>query len=200
MPNQGVDIHVDSKAVLKDFDRIGRSLREKVIRNSVNEALRFTRVLATRKVREELTLPARDVRAALSARRAYRGGFSAALIVHARRVPLIKYKARMTRRGVTLKVKKRGPRKRIGYAFIATMDSGHTGVFARDLDKPQRRGAKRTSVQSRKSYRPGLPIKELSGSEVIDVLDDPRVLNDLVSRGGRRLQEELRRRLDAETQ
>ena len=47
-----------------------------------------------------------------------------------RRIPLIDLKARQMKRGVSYKIGKSG-RKRIQSAFIATMKSGHEGVFVR---------------------------------------------------------------------
>lgn len=65
-------------------------------------------------------------------------------------VPLIAYPARQTRKGVSVEVN-RGKRTLIPGAFIATMRSGHVGVF-------RRRGKSR------------LPIKELLGSRPVDAL------------------------------
>jgi hypothetical protein len=102
------------------------------------------------------------VRARLSVRRATEQRQAATIYANAKRIPLIDLKARGNEpsrgkgRGVT--AMSRGVRVRYPEAFIATMKSGHRGVFARA-------GASR-SGRGLRSPSPGLPIRELFGPSV----------------------------------
>lgn len=69
-------------------------------------------------------------------------------------VPIVDFPHSQNRRGVSVAVNK-GGRKLLGSAFVATMRSGHRGVFERAF-----RGA------------PRLPIQEVFSSRVSDVFHD----------------------------
>lgn len=56
---------------------------------------------------------------------------NAEVIVSGMRMPLIDYKARQSKRGVSYKIGRSGKRTTLKQAFIATMKSGHRGVFMR---------------------------------------------------------------------
>lgn len=130
-----------------------------------NDSLKRLRTESGRRVRAERKLKARTVRHHLHIFQAHSkgpGGKTAAarwrLGVAGAPIPLYLYGARKTKRGVSVNVS--GKRKIVGGAFIATMKSGHTGVF-------KRQGKKR------------LPIEELFSSRVSDVFQNtgfiPRV-------------------------
>jgi hypothetical protein len=78
-------------------------------------------------------------------------------------IPLAKYPARQTKRGVSVLVNK-GKRKLVRGAFLATMKSGHTGVFRRE-------GKQR------------LPIKHALSSRVSDVFHDAGRAEGVTRRG-----------------
>lgn len=78
-------------------------------------------------------------------------------------VPLGKYPARQTRRGVSVQVNK-GQRKLLKGAFIATMDSGFRGVFMRE-------GKRR------------LPLRHLLSSRASDVFQDEGLAQRVLLRG-----------------
>jgi hypothetical protein len=84
-----------------------------------------------------------------------------AMTIRGRRIPLIAFGARGPEpskgrgKGVTYRLP--GGRGRVGEAFIATMQSGHRGVFRR---KP---GFQRSTRHGPPPTRPQLPIMELRG-------------------------------------
>ena len=65
----------------------------------------------------------------------------------------MEYQPKQVKRGISIRVKNERPRKTIRSAFIATMKSGHRGVYIRENTTP-------------------LPIRELYGSAVIEVDQD----------------------------
>jgi len=74
--------------------------------------------------------------------------------------PLYAFDARQTRQGVTVKVK--GKRVLISHAFLATMPSGHVGVFARGAYGASFKfGGKGRRITKPRAKRTELPIREL---------------------------------------
>lgn len=86
-----------------------------------------------------------------------------ALDISGEPVPLVAYPHRQTKKGVSVEVN-RGKRTIVKRSFIATMKSGHKGVF-------QRRGSAR------------LPIRELVGSRPIDALSHAGEIDAVIERG-----------------
>lgn len=112
---------------------------------------------------------------------------SAHLRISGARIPVIRFGARQTRRGVSYRIEKRGSRRKVRRAFIATMRSGHRGVFTRDPLWEHRYPRGRSSGRKH-----GLPITELRGPSV------PEVVRDAAELGRRVLDRELRRKLRTE--
>lgn len=77
-------------------------------------------------------------------------GDSGYVSVTGRRVPLFRFGAKQTKRGVTYRVRKAGGRTMVRSSFVARMGSGHEGVFKR-LGKSR------------------LPIQELFGPSIPQV-------------------------------
>lgn len=151
-------VTLDIDPLLGSIKRLGTGLAGKAITRSLNRTIAGVKTDATRAVVAELTLKPKDIRRDLSVRRARLTQLEAALDVRIRPTGLIKFRARQTRRGVTVQVKKRGGRQRLRHSFIAKMPSGHVGVFTR------RKGAGR------------LPIGELFSTSAGRYLDDDQVL------------------------
>lgn len=134
--------------------RVEKAL-ETAMKRAGNEALRAMKAASTRSVRQRkrvrvarvnkglpLTYPKTSALASL----AWRMDVSGAA------VPLADYPSRQTRKGVSVAVNN-GKRKVVKSAFLATMTSGHQGVFVR-------------TGKSR------LPIKELFSTTIADVFGD----------------------------
>ncbi len=171
--------HIDTTDVEKQLKALTSKKRIQVVRNSVNRAVAQTRTQARRQVQEEVALKARDVNAAIVGRRAVRGQLAGAVEILNKPIPLHRYGAKQTRKGVTVRVKKSGGRKLVGGHFVATMRSGHVGVFRRKGDNR-------------------LPIRERFGPSVLQVLNDQGQTQRILKFASRSLQKELVRRLGAE--
>jgi hypothetical protein len=131
-------------------------------------ALRDMRSEASKRIRQRKRLKSGIVAKALRMRRPRKAtidGAEWAVDVSGKPVPLSAYPHRQTRKGVSVEVN-RGKRTLIQSAFVATMRSGHEGVFVR-------RGAKR------------LPIKELLGSRPVDALLHEGEAEAVSARGAR---------------
>jgi hypothetical protein len=119
-----------------------RGQSPRAVTRALNRTIANVATRAGRETSQETGLPVRRVRDAMKTIRATFSSLRAFLQVRGFRIPLIQFKARQTRRGVSYTL----PRGRgvAPGAFIRTMASGHTGVF-------MRKGKTR------------LPIKELFG-------------------------------------
>lgn len=119
----------------------------------LNRTIAQVKTEASRNIRQEVRLKAKDVNRGLVIVRAnsQKGALvtmQASIQVNTNPVPLFQYGAKQTKQGVTVNVK--GIRKLVKHAFIAKMKSGHEGVFLQ-------RGKAR------------LPIDELYSTRLSDV-------------------------------
>lgn len=138
--------------VREQLDRLNgarRDLKEKAIVRALNRTVDNVRAEAVRRVRETYTLKAGTVRQQMSVEKAWGGRLSASVVANGRPIPLYEFAARWTPRmqGASFAVK-RGARKTLADTFIATMKSGHKGVF-------ERQGAKRLPIEEK--YSIGVP-------------------------------------------
>lgn len=136
--------------------RIGTT---EAITRALNKTAITARADAARSIRDAgYGIKVSSVKGAISIRRASNQDLKAIVTATGNPIPLINYGARQTSKGVSVNVK--NGRKVIAHAFIATMASGHKGVFARQgktHKKVMRRG---------KSYWSGLPVDELFGPSI----------------------------------
>lgn len=161
-------IELDLEPLLHDLDALGEELAGKALMRALNRTIKGVRTETIRIVRGELNLKVADVKKGLSIRRARSRDSSAALEVWAAPTPTARYAARQTKRGVTVKVKRKGGRKLIAGAFLARMRSGHVGVYSAPKGGYTRRGPA--------PNRSGLPIHELFSTALVQYIDDPKVL------------------------
>ena len=93
-----------------------------------------------REMAASLNLKSKAIREKVDLKKATRSRWTATIKLSGRRIALKEFGARQTRRGVSYKIQKSGAKQQIESAFIATMSSGHTGVF-------KRKGKSRLPVQ-----------------------------------------------------
>lgn len=105
------------------------------IARGINRSAGSAQTVAVRELSRDLGARAKDVRDNLRLKPARAQDLSATLTATGRRIPLISFHARGPEpsrgrgRGVTYRI--RGGPQRLPHAFIATMRSGHRGVFRR---------------------------------------------------------------------
>lgn len=159
-------LHVgDALAALDGFsDR----LKSKALPRALNKVADQAKVQASREIRAAgYQLKVSVIKAAITLKRANRNTLQAEVIASAPMMPLYSYAARRTKKGITVAVRG-GQRKLIQnqHAFIATMRSGHTGIFERVVV-----GGKRA---------PRLPIRELYGPSIPQAFANKTVQQALV--------------------
>lgn len=115
---------------------------------------------AKRTIREDYNIKAADLGKVMKKTKAYKGRH-ASIIATGRGIALSKFRARQLKKGVSVSVKK-GTRKLLPGRFIATMKSGHKGVYTR-------------------KSKTRLPIKELYGPGAATLFGSRRVMRKTVS-------------------
>lgn len=136
---------------------------QRALRKAGSTAQRDMRSEASKRVRARKAIKARYIKPALRLSRADPNATEWALEILGDPVPLAAYPHRQTKKGVSVEVNK-GKRTLVKRSFVATMKSGHKGVF-------QRKGTAR------------LPIRELVGSRPVDALSHTGELEAVAERG-----------------
>lgn len=172
-----IDITADVSRARRKLYRV----RDRDVRRAAAVALNRTattvRKEATKKLKDvvgtELGLGASGLKKSIRMYRASAraGRLLARLVPSGRHLPLINFKARKTKKGVTHSAW--GRRQLAKGAFIAKMPGGHKGVYRR-LDS---RYAKRHTQGRPETSSPNLPIKEMFGPSLPREFVNKRVLN-----------------------
>lgn len=162
------DIRGDMNRVIADMEQKKRGVREIAAPRAINKMADQVKVAASREMRAAgYKLKVSDIKKGLTIYRASAANLTATVVASGKPIPLIAYGAKQTARGVSVSVL--NGRKVITQVFIATMPSGHTGVFER-----LRNTHKKKQVNGRTRWT-GLPIKELFGPSIPDGLANATV-------------------------
>lgn len=172
-------IHLDIRADLRKIDsqlsRLQEQIRDRVIGAALNKTIAKGKSEMSRQIRGEFNIKASDVNAQLKVRRAssQNGNLLATLEAFGKRrghrsrnVAL--FRAKQTRKGVTVQIKKSGGRKLIAHAFIG--NNGRT-VFIREgksrlpiksvetIDVPQMFNTRRINAAVLKKIQREFPVE-----------------------------------------
>lgn len=159
-----VNVRTNAADVVLDMLAGARDMQDKAMVSALNKMADQVKVATSREVRAAgYNLKAAAIKKGLKVRRASAGNLRSSVVASGRPIPLIQYGARQTAKGVTVNVL--NGRKLIKGAFIATMRSGHTGVFVREPN-----GKHKKVMSGGKASWHQLPIRELFGPAVPDGL------------------------------
>lgn len=117
------------------LNKIEQALRDvpralpRVMSRGLNRTATQARTEVSRNLSRRIGLRVKDVRSRVTLQKASYSNWRSVIKISKKRLPLIKLKAKQTRAGVTYKFGR--SRILVRHAFIATMPSGHTGVFRR---------------------------------------------------------------------
>lgn len=126
-------------AVARLKDRAPRA-----IARALNRAAVSTRTVMVRRVAQDVGLSVGRVKQDTRISDASSANLTAKVIVRGARIPLMAFRARQTKTGVSAKLP--GGAGRYPHAFIATMSSGHQGVFQRHPTKKMKANPKRAAI------------------------------------------------------
>lgn len=158
----------------KKLKNLQRALAEvpralpKVMSRGLNRTASSARTQVGRSLSKRVGLRVKDVRQRVILKKASYNKWRSAISISDKKIPLMSLKARQTRRGVTYRDIATRKRVLVRHAFIATMPSGHTGVFRRETSQR-------------------LPIKELMGPSLFNVFvnaqeEAQRIYNESMQR------------------
>jgi Prophage minor tail protein Z (GPZ) len=192
-------VSVDISNALRKFNLVQEETRSAIPR-ALNKTATTVRARAARQIRSVgYGIKIAAIKKSITIRKANRAELTAIVRAAGKPIPLINYSARKNKSGVTVAVL--NGKKTIDGAFIATMHTGHKGVFVRVGSAAERhaigRGALKVSKGPKKySYKHGLPIRELFGPSVPNAFANTIVQNALEEvvqqRFGVVLEQELR--------
>lgn len=168
-----INVKVDIDQAIAKLNATAQEAR-KAVPQALNKVASLAKTQAAREIRDAgYGLKVGDIKSAISIRRANGNELRAGVRALGRPIPLIGYGARQTRLGVTVNVK--NGRKLIPHAFIATVGSGHKGVFVRVGNQHK------WVSKNGKRYQSGLPIKQLYGPSIPAAFANDTVQTALVA-------------------
>jgi hypothetical protein len=151
---------------------------------AVNRTAQTGRTIIVRRLVKELNLKSRQVRDTITIRKASFEKPEAVIRISKKPIPLIEFPGtRQAPAGVSVQVRK-GKREVLSGTFIATMKSGHRGVF----ERRRLAGAKRAGR---------LPIKERMGPTPMETFNRaPGVAQEVLAELGPTLEKNLASQVD----
>ena len=177
------------------LERIARELaaypkaQAVIVSRAINKVATAARTQINREVRKNLNIKARDLNKSIAIVKANTARPIAQIKIRGRRVPLVQFSASQTRRGVSYRISPTAGRKSIRSAFIATMPSGHEGVWTRLQEK-------RTMKRGRYAGKMKQPIVEKFGPSVPAVVGNISTL--AAATLDARIAEQLEREIDTQ--
>lgn len=109
---------------------------------------------ASQAIRKQYRIKAGDLAEHLFARGPYRDRLEVSIGARGNPIGLVRFSGRQTKRGATFQVRRDRPRQRLRHGFVATMASGHTGIFTRTgqfrvMRRGNYRGKRREVIEER---------------------------------------------------
>lgn len=173
-------LKLDIRADVRDVDRALSGIKHgtaTVVTRAANKAIRTARTAAVRGIARDVPgLKQKRVRAAMRISFANVHYWTSAVSATGLRIPIIDLGARQTQRGIMHRAQ--DGRRLIPSAFIATMESGHRGVF-------MRKGPKRAMKGGRYAGKQRQPIVELYGPSIPRVFIQERITAQIHEASGR---------------
>lgn len=174
---------------------------EKVVVSSINTTLTGVKTDTKAEIRKDVTVKAAAIAKTIKVVRASKNKVSGALRSKGGFVPLINYTHSQTKKGVTVQVAKSGKRTLFLGAFIATMKSGHKGIFSREkppwkTHRSNKLPWKRFGFTNRSYGR--LPINQQFGPRIPGIMGKDSVMEPILKKAGDRIHKELGRRMNFE--
>ena len=150
-----INVQHNFKQVAVKLYELRTDVLEKAKISALNKVAAQAKTSAAKEIRAAgYNMKAAAIKKQISIKRAVRGNAVAIVKCSGRPIPLIQFSARETKSGVSVSVKH--GRKLLKGAFIATMPTGHEGVYVRVGNQHKKINGKWH----------GLPIKELYGPSI----------------------------------
>ena len=155
-----IQVWSDIGAMSRGLNAISRTGVPRAITRATNKSLLKTRTQARKGLAKKFNLPAKVVNPMVTHKNAGRPGSSAYIQGRGGRIPIFKTKGAKTQKRLGVSINTGTGRRIIRHSFIATMHSGHTGVFKRTLGASVKR-VRYVNEQGQRQTKT-LPITELT--------------------------------------
>jgi len=162
-----------------------------VIVRATNDTLSGVRTQAVRNIAAKVTPSQAVIRSHFSFNNMSLANMSAEISCYGKPLGLLAYTARAVRGGVSVRVLKSNSRSTIKHAFIATMSSGHRGVYWRQFNDFRVGQNPNVRYGTLKGSKYALPIQELYGPSIAEIFDDAEIINPTLADAGVRLQSRI---------
>lgn len=216
--SQAFTIKIDQE----DFRRLQSMLADitsmapRVAMRAINKTATGTKTDTSAAIRAEITAKKSAVDETIKVTKATESNPTAYIASTGKPLPLIDYGARQTNKGVSVQVRKDRTRKVIPQAFIATMKSGHKGVFWRKWHGNKAGKMSKTEAainrsgyiwsEKRKRYiaisslprEYRLPMEERYGPRVPDIMSNAPVMKVILAQASTRLDANLKHEAEYE--
>ncbi|MCK5018766.1 MAG: hypothetical protein KAS32_17015 [Candidatus Peribacteraceae bacterium] len=180
------------------------SAGRKAIKTSINRTATATKSQVSIIARETTTVKAKYAKKGITIPyRATARSFKSKVVISGLRIPLVGYASRQNKKGVVTRIFKKDPLVLRPGAFIATMKSGHKGVFWREFRGgslgmgshfffyPAMTAAKQRYPNWNKIHQGRLGITELHGPALPDLIKDSESFKRIDVFVNNRLEKEL---------
>lgn len=129
------------------YKTLSGNVKSKALVRTLNRTATTVRAEASRQIRERYNLKSASAKERILVRNATAETLKAVIAASGRPIPIAEFSARQSSRGARFTIIKGKPQT-LAHAFVATMRSGHRGVY-------QRRGSKRLPIAEK--YTIGVP-------------------------------------------
>lgn len=148
-----VSIQANPRDMADRIERLATDVRQKVIARALRKAANGSRAETARAIKDEYKISSRVVRKSIKIRTFFKAPPKAEITVKGGPLPIYAFKPRKTAAGIKVRIK--GRAVLFPHSFIATMRSGHIGVFARGGSKtyPLRSAVLATSSSAKNAIR-----------------------------------------------
>ena len=163
---------------------------------ATNKSLLKTRTQARKSLAKRFNLPAKVINPTITHRGATRTRDRAIIQGRGSRIPIYKTKGSKTQKRLGVSVNTGTGRRVIKHSFIATMPSGHTGIFKRTNNVADKR-VRYVDSQGRRNTR-ALHIRELTFPSPAHMIVNRRVADPLFKFYTDDFPTQLKRQLNAE--
>jgi hypothetical protein len=159
----------------------------RVMMRAINKTIAGVRTDAVKEISGEITATQKVIRGRFVIRKATMANQGGEVITTGRPLGLIHFKARQTKKGVSVQVKCKSKRTLLKHAFIAVTKGGAKNVFWRKWKEPRTTGRGIIGAPARlpECYR--LPLERLTGPRVQDIFDDPPIMAAVLKKAQERL-------------
>jgi hypothetical protein len=129
--NNSISLKIEGlDQVIRNLQRLGQQA-PRAIALAVNDTARHVRSEASKGIRAEWNVKAKTIREAIKTRPATTANPEAQVTASSKPLPLYGFGPRKLKRGYSVRIKKGRPPTRLPTSFVATMSSGHVGLFER---------------------------------------------------------------------